>query len=230
MPPMLERKITNCVWCDSPFLMTRRDARFCSKSHAMKFHNKKAVWTNRPDRFAQNQQRAVRYQANREVELAKQKEKRIANPELFRAKERAEYQRNKQKHMMHAKAYRKAHPEKRNPEYRRSRQKYPWLRCLVNAERRALKKKFPFELTREWCLQNWTGKCAITSLDFIFGTQTYYPFSPSIDRIDSSKGYLQNNCRFVLFAVNSLKGIGTDEQMLQIAKAIADQKAAPPML
>lgn len=96
---------------------------------------------------------------------------------------------------------------------------------LENAKNRSLKKGFPFDLTREWCERVWTGKCAVTGLPFAFGTQTHFPFSPSIDRIDSALGYTQTNCRFVLFAINSLKGTGTDEQMLQIAQALIDNAA-----
>ena len=232
MPPMSKKKTTLCAWCNEPFEMTRYDSRFCSKQHGRNFHNAQADWKRRKDRITQNEKRRKRYHANKEVVLAKQREFRKNNQEIVREKDCAEYQRNKQKHFERAKRYRAEHPEKRNLEYKRSREKYPWLHSLLNARNRSLKKKFSFDLTREWCVQNWTGKCAVTGLDFVFGTQTHFPFAPSIDRIDSSKGYLQTNCRFVLFAVNSLKGTGTDEQMIQIAQAIVNlhQKAALPML
>jgi hypothetical protein len=45
------------------------------------------------------------------------------------------------------------------------------------------------------------------------------PFSPSIDRIIPTLGYTKGNCRFILHALNALKGSGTDEQALAIAGA-----------
>lgn len=45
-----------------------------------------------------------------------------------------------------------------------------------------------------------------------------------MDRIDSSKGYTQDNCRFILFAVNSFKGVGTDALMLEIAQALLERR------
>jgi hypothetical protein len=52
-------------------------------------------------------------------------------------------------------------------------------------------------------------------------------FSPSIDRIDPEIGYLETNCRFVLFAINGLKGRGTDADLFAIAHALvkADEAA-----
>lgn len=110
-----------------------------------------------------------------------------------------------------------------------SRHRYPWKWPLINARRRAEKKAFSFDLTEEWCLARWTGSCELTGIPFQFGTQTHFPFSASIDRIKSSEGYTQDNCRFVLFAVNSFKGTGTDEQMLEIAKALISQSKTRPL-
>ena len=47
------------------------------------------------------------------------------------------------------------------------------------------------------------GRCEVTGL--LFSTDTSIkrnPLSPSIDRIDSSLGYTQSNCRVVCYAVN----------------------------
>jgi len=161
-----------------------------------------------------------KYYANREQELEKYRQHRKDHPEEVRAKEREEYHRNKEKHYERVKAYRAKHPEKRNLEYKNSRQRYPWRMALENAKNRSSKKGFAFDLTREWCERNWTGHCAVSGLPFVFGTQSHFPFSPSIDRVESTKGYTQDNCRFVLFAINSFKGTGTDQDMLHIARAI----------
>lgn len=36
------------------------------------------------------------------------------------------------------------------------------------------------------------------------------------------RAHSQDNCRFVLFGVNALRGRGTDDDMLLIAQAVAD--------
>lgn len=120
---------------------------------------------------------------------------------------------------------RKTRTEIRHAEYRRARQARPWERPFYGARYRALRKRLAFDLTREWCEENWIGKCAVTHIDFQFGSQLHSPFSPSIDRIDAEKGYTKDNCRFVLFAVNSFKGKGSDADIFTIAKAIVEKLA-----
>lgn len=225
-----EERIGTCQICQAPFPKTRFDAKFCStecRTEAKKFYNR-TRWLDRTDRETMNEKRKERYYAARPQVLENLKQWRRDNPEEAKAKDRAKYEANKEKHIARTNAYRKAHPEVRQKEFHNARQKRPWRQCLANARNRSLKKGFSFDLTREWCEQNWTGTCALTGLPFMFGTQTLFPFSPSIDRIKSSEGYTQNNCRFVLFAVNSFKGTGTDEQMLEIANALISLSKSRP--
>ena len=151
------------------------------------------------------------------------------NKERLKEYSRVYHEKNKEKRLAAAYAYKKLHPEIAQKAHQKARTKRPWERPLANAKNRATKKGFAFDLTREWCERIWQNKCAVSGLLFAFGDRSHYPFAPSIDRIDSSRGYLQDNCRFVLFAINSLKGTGTDTDMLKIASAIVHnfQKAAP---
>jgi hypothetical protein len=100
----------------------------------------------------------------------------------------------------------------------------PWRKLLHSARQRACKKKVPFFLTDAWGEKSWTGRCAITNLPFEIGLRTSGPkmFSPSIDRIVPSLGYVPENCRFVLWAVNAFKSVGTDQDMILIARAILE--------
>ena len=197
----------------------------------MKWHNARAEWSKRPDRAQQNQRRLAVYWNDPEPAKTRARNYRLLDPEKVRAADRIEYQRNKEKHTARVVRYRKLHPELGHKVYLLAKQRYPWKPALSNAANRAGKKKLAFDLTKEWCEKRWTGNCELTGSPFVFGSQRYFPFSPSIDRIRSDLGYTQDNCRFVLFAINSFKGTGTDEQMLEIAKAlISHQKLAPSKL
>ena len=68
-----------------------------------------------------------------------------------------------------------------------------------------------------------SGYCQLTGLPFDFyPTKDTYKNShaPSLDRIDSQKGYTKENCRIVLVAVNDALGEYDDNDMLPILKAL----------
>jgi hypothetical protein len=67
-----------------------------------------------------------------------------------------------------------------------------------------------------------TGKCQLTGLPFDFNPTTtrQNPYAPSLDRIDSQKGYTKDNVRIVLYAVNVALGEQSDEKILPILKAM----------
>lgn len=69
-------------------------------------------------------------------------------------------------------------------------------------------------------------KCAVSGLPFVFEGLNCY--SPSIDRINNDRGYTPTNCRIVLYSVNSLKSVGTDVDMVTIAKAIVARSEGSP--
>ena len=104
--------------------------------------------------------------------------------------------------------------------YYRARENAPWQIMVEVAEVRARKKKIPYDLTVDWAKNRWTGRCEATGIPFILGNKIRGPFSPSLDQITAGAGYTQNNCRFVIWAFNAAKGVGTDADMLQLAKAI----------
>ena len=68
-----------------------------------------------------------------------------------------------------------------------------------------------------------TGKCQLTGLPFdLLQEQTTFqnPYAPSLDRIDSSLGYLDSNVRVVLAAVNRALGQEGETTMLPILEAM----------
>ncbi len=105
----------------------------------------------------------------------------------------------------------------------RDRVARPWKALLYRASERSAKKGIEFCLTDEWAHATWTGRCALTGIPFDLtqtGKSGPKPFSPSIDRIDSSVGYVPNNCRFILMCVNNFRGTLGDDQMLAVAAAL----------
>lgn len=95
---------------------------------------------------------------------------------------------------------------------------------LMRAKNRAIKKQILFSLTLDDVLPKiLKGKCELTNLPFDL-TQDCdswrNPYSPSIDRIDSSLGYTKENIRLVLTSVNITLNEFGDNIMLPILKAM----------
>lgn len=211
-----------CCQCGLPFVAARKTRRFCSrkckeKASAQQPERKAksvlrhAVWAvDKQDHL--RDYRSSRYQSNRDEILAKQREYVMSLPPSL-LKDRRK--------MSTAKF-----EPKRRAKYQKTRQTTPWLNALKGAKARAKKLGLPFDLTSAWCVERWTGRCEVTNIPFFMSTQRCpYLFSPSLDRIVANNGYVVSNCRFVLHAVNALKGAGTDCDMLLIATAIVDKNS-----
>jgi hypothetical protein len=83
----------------------------------------------------------------------------------------------------------------------------------------------PF-LVELWDRQN--GRCALSGrlLELPPTTQAWEdrkrdPWKPSLDRIDSSKGYLKGNVRFVTVIANSAKQVWDDETVVEFCREVA---------
>lgn len=67
------------------------------------------------------------------------------------------------------------------------------------------------------------GVCQVTGIPFhLDGGRTWD--SPSLDRINPSKGYIKGNCRIVLYCVNVMANIWGENKIMEIAKAIMQQR------
>lgn len=116
---------------------------------------------------------------------------------------------NRQKHLAYIKDY---------------RIKFPFVKCLRSAKGRAIKYGYEFNLDREWAENVWTGKCSLTGIEFIVSPNRHTVYTPSIDRVDNTKGYIKDNCRFILFGINMLKYTSTDVDMYKLAAALVANK------
>lgn len=178
--------------CDTEFLPKHGRAKYCSKQCLWKVKNDAAQ--ARPD----YNQKARAYRAK--------------DPDKWKARSKADYWNNREARRLLGK---KAYQETRDTS--------PWLHMVWDAKRRAKEKGQPFDLTPEWASARWTGRCEITNIAFERGAGLHkgpHTRAATIDKIEPKLGYVKNNCRIILQAVNALKGTLTDEDMLETAKAI----------
>jgi len=78
-------------------------------------------------------------------------------------------------------------------------------KLLQSAAMRSKKRGEPMTLTLEWVQEKMAhGYCEVSGIRFdTSGSKMADPYAPSIDRIDSSKGYSPDNCRMILWALNA---------------------------
>lgn len=84
----------------------------------------------------------------------------------------------------------------------------PVIILLCKVRCRAKKKNLDFDLTLDWIQEKFDkGVCEVTGWKFVYNVygEGRNPFTPSIDRIDSNKGYTQNNCQMVVWMYNRAK-------------------------
>ena len=85
-------------------------------------------------------------------------------------------------------------------------------KSLDNAKQRAKVKGFEFSLTKEWYIGNLPKYCPVfnTVLDF---SSTLDEHKPSIDRVNSAKGYTEDNCKIISWKANNIKNQWTVEEL-----------------
>lgn len=134
----------------------------------------------------------------------------------------------REKESRQAKKYRAANIERisnlRREYYEKSKGKF----LLAKAKNRAKRKCLPFGLTLEWITPRLeAGVCELTGLPFSKdgkGKSWFGPFVPTIDRRDSSKGYTEDNCRLVCWAINMALGEWGDETYALVAKSYLENR------
>ena len=100
------------------------------------------------------------------------------------------------------------------------------------AKARAKKRGINFNLTLEWFEEQMKlsefNYCAITGMEFVDGGLNH-PFCRSLDRIDSLKGYTQDNVRWVCFKLNSWKSVLTLHEVSLIFKYMSESYGYDPI-
>ena len=93
-------------------------------------------------------------------------------------------------------------------------------KLLGSAKSRAKKNNLPFNVSFESLLPTALDKCPIlnTPLVYSIGVGGLTEKSPSIDRIDSSKGYIDGNVQIISHRANTLKSNATKEELIALGK------------
>lgn len=105
--------------------------------------------------------------------------------------------------------------------------KYPEKRFMSATKSSAKKRNLIFNLDEDWFSKRLkSGKCEITGLPMqskpyqkdARGVRSFY--SPSVDRIDNSQGYLKSNCRMVCWGFNLAKSTFTDRDLNALSLSV----------
>jgi hypothetical protein len=157
------------------------------------------------------------------------------DPEVGKARRKAYKESNKEAKRIYDKAYREVNSETRkaqdqayyeaNREVRRERvlasQKLAPLKYLLTgAKGRAVKKGLEFSLTEE-DFSELPTHCPVLGVELQYGGgmgRGPRPNSASIDRIDSSRGYVSGNVAIISHRANSIKRDATLEEVYLLTK------------
>lgn len=101
---------------------------------------------------------------------------------------------------------------------RKSNRKNHVSGMLTNARNRAKRKGIEFSLVKEDIII--PEKCPILKVPFIIGTKGNYDFTPTIDRIDNSKGYTKDNIQIITNKANTMKNSADFEMLKNFAEYI----------
>lgn len=102
---------------------------------------------------------------------------------------------------------------------------------VATARNRANKFNLPFDLDVDYVYDLLkTDKCPKTGLPFEYKNKgknfrERHPMTPSTDKIDPSKGYVKGNVQIVCWWYNLSKAMYTDEQVLELCKAVVKQNS-----
>jgi hypothetical protein len=116
----------------------------------------------------------------------------------------------------------KANPETAKKKHRKWVEKHPkehWIiRALGRARKRANVTNIPFDITVEYIESIFPEFCPVFGTRFNFlGNKTSRPDSPSLDKIDASKGYVVGNVAIISMKANVIKQNATSEEIFKVA-------------
>jgi hypothetical protein len=101
-----------------------------------------------------------------------------------------------------------------NKKYSNSRLKLEDF-LIASAKKRSLKKNLDFNIDSNYLKSIWSidNCCPILNEKFQLYKNCCGDFSPSLDRIDNTKGYVKGNVRIISFKANAIKNSATIEEL-----------------
>lgn len=114
--------------------------------------------------------------------------------------------------------------------YRKVKEEKPWVLNCRSAKSRAKAKGLEFNLDNDYLHSIWTDTCPIFNIKMVcakyeLGSTRNHKSkpldnSPTLDRIDSSLGYVKGNVLFISYRANVIKNCGTAQEHRLIAEFI----------
>ncbi|NTG86140.1 hypothetical protein G6L15_08270 [Agrobacterium rhizogenes] len=100
-------------------------------------------------------------------------------------------------------------------------------KMVLNCRSRAAKKSVAFDINASWAharfiFQN--GKCAVSGIEMQTSGECNSPYLMSIDRIEPALGYIEENSRLVILAVNLAMNVWGERTFREIATAVASRE------
>ena len=101
----------------------------------------------------------------------------------------------------------------------RSNPKKTWIIAALNrAKRRARERGLLYDLNTRYLMSILTTHCPVFGTEFVFsGGVVATPQSPSLDRLDSSMGYVKGNVVVISVKANTIKSAYTAEDIAKVA-------------
>lgn len=102
--------------------------------------------------------------------------------------------------------------------------------ALLSSTKKRKKTLLGFDLDKAWIQERIAkGHCEVSGLPFVL-TLGHPPhaYAPSIDRIDSLKGYSKGNCRVVLWCLNAAFGHWGFEEAAKVWSAVLTKHTRKP--
>jgi hypothetical protein len=124
---------------------------------------------------------------------------------------------NPEKYKQHQKKYRDAHPQQLLQRVKNWRYKNPEKAMLQRVRARARRKQYEFNLEISDILIPSICPILGISIDKIV-TGTPRNDSPSLDRIDNTKGYIKGNVMVISHKANVMKLNATPEELIRFAQ------------
>ena len=145
------------------------------------------------------------------------KPSRKKTPQHVLDRKKAYYRENRQARL----AYQKEYAENRQ----KTAEPAVLARMFQMAKSRAKRRGIEFTITKEWVFalaEEAQGRCQRTGLAFQYVKDSSSPWKPSLDRIDSSIGYVPNNVQLVCLVYNFAKNVWHDDDIQRFAQAMVD--------